>query len=70
MIVVMSVGATEQDANDVRTLVKDAGLTPHDNYGTQRVVIAVLGDVGPQRDYLMSKLSQMPGVETISSLAR
>jgi len=70
MIVVMSVGATEQQANDVRDLVKDAGLTPHDNYGTQRVVIAVLGDVGPQRDHLMSKLNLMPGVESITPISR
>jgi phospho-2-dehydro-3-deoxyheptonate aldolase len=70
MIVVMSVGATEQQANDVRDLVKAAGLTPHDNYGTQRVVIAVLGDVGPQRDHLMSKLNLMPGVESVTPISR
>jgi 3-deoxy-7-phosphoheptulonate synthase len=70
MIVVMSVGATEQEANDVRDLVKSAGLTPHDNYGTQRVVIAVLGDVGPQRDHLMSKLNLMPGVESVTPISR
>jgi 3-deoxy-7-phosphoheptulonate synthase len=70
MIVVMSVGATEQEANDVRDLVKSAGLTPHDNYGTQRVVIAVLGDVGPQRDHLMSKLNLMPGVDSVTPISR
>ncbi len=70
MIVVMSVGATEQEANDVRDLIKEAGLTPHDNYGTQRVVIAVLGDVAPRRDILMSKLNQMPGVESVTPITR
>jgi 3-deoxy-7-phosphoheptulonate synthase len=70
MIVVMQVGATEQEANDVRSLIKESGLTPHDNYGTQRVVIAVLGDVGPKRDYLMSKLNQMPGVDSVTPISR
>ena len=57
MIIVMTVGATEQEANDVRDQIRALDLTPHDNYGTERVVIAVLGDVGPVRDHLMSKLS-------------
>ena len=70
MIVVMSVGATEQEAKDVRDLIASAGLTPHDNYGTQRVVIAVLGDVGPQRDHLMSKLNLMPGVDSVTPISR
>ena len=70
MIVVMSVGATEQDATSVRDLIKGVGLAPHDNYGTQRVVIAVLGDVAPLRDYLMSKLNVMPGVESVTPISR
>ncbi len=70
MIIVMSVGATEQEANNVRDLIKGVGLSPHDNYGTQRVVIAVLGDVGPLRDHLMSKLSTMPGIESVTPISR
>ncbi len=70
MIVVMAVGATEQESQNVRELIKSSGLTPHDNYGTQRVVIAVLGDVAPQRDHLMSKLSVMPGVDTVTAISR
>ncbi len=70
MIVVMQVGATEEQARAVRELVKSLGLTPHDNYGTQRVVIAVLGDVGPQREHLMSKLNVMPGVDTVTPISR
>ncbi len=70
MIVVMSVGATEQEATNARDLIKGLGLTPHDNYGTQRVVIAVLGDVAPLRDHLMSKLNVMPGVESVTPISR
>jgi 3-deoxy-7-phosphoheptulonate synthase len=70
MIVVMAAGATEQESQDVRELIKSSGLTPHDNYGTQRVVIAVLGDVAPQREHLMSKLSVMPGVDTVTAISK
>ena len=70
MIVVMSVGATEQEATNVRDLIQSVGLTPHDNYGTQRVVIAVLGDVAPLRDHLMSKLNVMPGIESVTPISR
>jgi 3-deoxy-7-phosphoheptulonate synthase len=70
MIIVMTVGATEQQATNVRDQLVSYGLTPHDNYGTQRVVIAVLGDVAPVRDVLMSKLSVMPGVESVTPITR
>jgi 3-deoxy-7-phosphoheptulonate synthase len=70
MIIVMTVGATEQEANDVRDQIRQLELTPHDNYGTERVVIAVLGDVGPIRDHLMSKLSSMPGIESVTPISR
>jgi len=70
MIVVMAVGATDKEAEDVRELIKGSGLSSHDNIGTQRVVIAVLGDVAPQREHLMSKLSVMPGVDTVTAISR
>ncbi len=70
MIIVMSMGATEQETNNVRDQLRQYDLTPHDNYGAQRVVIAVLGDVAPVRDLLMSKLSVMPGVESVTPITR
>ena len=70
MIIVMSTNATEQQANNVRDQLRQYSLTPHDNYGTQRVVIAVLGDVAPVRDVLMSKLSAMPGIESVTAISK
>jgi 3-deoxy-7-phosphoheptulonate synthase len=70
MIIVMSVGATDDQADRVRAQLVAYGLTPHDNVGTQRTVIAVLGDVAPVRDVLMSKLSLMPGVESVTPISR
>ena len=70
MIIAMSMGATEEQTNAVRDQLKAYGLQPHDNFGTQRVVIAVLGDVAPVRDLLMGKLSVMPGVESVTPITR
>jgi 3-deoxy-7-phosphoheptulonate synthase len=70
MIIVMSMGATEEQANSVRDQLRAYNLQPHDNYGTQRVVIAVLGDVAPVRDLLMGKLSVMPGVESVTPITK
>jgi 3-deoxy-7-phosphoheptulonate synthase len=70
MIVVMSVGATDEQAENVREQIRAHGLTPHDNVGAQRVVIAVLGDVAPAREHLMSKLSSMPGIESLTAISR
>jgi 3-deoxy-7-phosphoheptulonate synthase len=66
----MSVGATDKQAEAVRDQIRAHNLTPHDNLGTQRVVIAVLGDVAPVRDHLMSKLSAMPGIESVTPISR
>ncbi|MGD0249108.1 MAG: 3-deoxy-7-phosphoheptulonate synthase [Candidatus Limnocylindrales bacterium] len=70
MIIVMTMGATDEQAEAVREQIRAHDLTPHDNYGTQRVVIAVLGDVAPVRDHLMSKLSSMPGIESVTPISR
>ena len=59
MIIVMTAGATEDEADAVRTQIRAHGLTPHDNVGTQRVVIAVLGDVAPVREHLMSNTAKV-----------
>ena len=44
MIVVMKPGATEEDVRHVIGLVHDYGLKEHVIYGTDRTVVACLGD--------------------------
>jgi 3-deoxy-7-phosphoheptulonate synthase len=70
MIIVMSMGATDEQAEAVRAQIRAHDLTPHDNVGTQRVVIAVLGDVAPVREHLRSKLASMPGIESVTPISR
>jgi len=44
MIVVMKPGATEQDIQHVVSLIRDFGLKEHVIYGTDRTVVACIGD--------------------------
>jgi 3-deoxy-7-phosphoheptulonate synthase len=70
MIVVMAVGATEAEILTVKSQILAEGLTPYDHAGSERVVIAVVGDVGPRRDVLMSRFARLPGVETVTPISR
>ena len=47
MFVVMSLGASEEALNAVRSLILEEGLTPHENRGAAGTVIAVLGRAAP-----------------------
>ena len=64
MFVVMAVNATEAEILGVKSHILAEGMTPYDHEGANRVVIAVVGDVGPRKDVLMSRLGALPGVET------
>jgi 3-deoxy-7-phosphoheptulonate synthase len=70
MFVVMAANASEAEVLGVKSHILADGLTPYDHAGTERTVIAVVGDVGPRRDQLMSRLSALPGVETITPISR
>ena len=64
MFVVMAASATEAEINAVKSHILAEGLTPYDHEGTERVVIAVVGEIGPRKPVLMSRLEALPGVET------
>ena len=44
MIVVMQPGATQEHVDHVVTLIRDMGLKDHTIYGTDRTVVAAIGD--------------------------
>ena len=56
MLVVMSVGATEEEIEDVRRHIVADGLTPHESRGAERVVIGVVGAVGLRKEQVMGRL--------------
>ena len=70
MFVVMARTATEAEILGVKSHILGEGMTPYDHAGADRVVIAVVGEVGPRRQALMSKLGALPGVETITPISR
>ena len=70
MFVVMAVSATEAEILGVKSHILAEGMTPFDHQGVDRVVIAVVGEVGPRKQVLMSRLSALPGVEQVTPISR
>ena len=48
MFVVMAIGASEAEILGVKSQILAEGLSPYDHAGAERVVIAVVGEVGPK----------------------
>src|ERR671919_628460 len=70
MFVVMAGNATEAEILGVKSHILAEGMTPYDHEGADRVVIAVVGEVGPKKQLLMSRLGALPGVETVTPISR
>ena len=52
MFVVMAPGATEAEILGVKSQILAEGLNPFDHAGAERVVIAVVGEIGGRRPVL------------------
>ena len=70
MFVVMARAATEAEILGVKSQILAEGMTPFDHQGSERVVIAVVGDVGPRKAELSSRLAGLPGVEQVTPISR
>jgi 3-deoxy-7-phosphoheptulonate synthase len=70
MFVVMRAGATEAEVIGVKALILDEGLTPFENAGTDRTVIAVVGEIGKRRESLESRLGGMSGVASVARITK
>jgi 3-deoxy-7-phosphoheptulonate synthase len=70
MFVVMAITATEAEINAVKSHILSEGMTPFDHQGAERVVIAVVGEVGPRKQHLMARLSALAGVEAVTPISR
>ncbi len=70
MFVVMMVGASEEELNAVRGAVLEEGMTPHENRGGARVVVAALGEGAARLDRLADRLSVLPGVESVTRTSK
>jgi 3-deoxy-7-phosphoheptulonate synthase len=70
MFVVMSVNATEAEINAVKSHILEEGLQPHDSVGAERLVIALVGEIGPRKELIRSRLASLPGVESVTPISR
>jgi 3-deoxy-7-phosphoheptulonate synthase len=70
MLVVMSVAATEEEVQEVRRHIEADGLTPHESRGEQRIIIGVVGDVGPRKEQVMNHLAVLPGVDSVTPISK
>jgi 3-deoxy-7-phosphoheptulonate synthase len=70
MFVVMARNASEAEILGVKSHILSEGMTPYDHEGSERTVIAVVGEVGPRKQELMSRLSGLPGVEQVTPISR
>jgi len=70
MFVVMARTASEAEILGVKSHILAEGMTPFDHHGSERIVIAVVGDVGPRKEVLMSRLAGLPGVEEVTPISR
>jgi 3-deoxy-7-phosphoheptulonate synthase len=70
MIVVMAIGASEAEILGVKSQILAEGMSPYDHAGAERVVIAVVGEVGPRKQVLASRLAALPGVDTVTPISR
>ena len=65
MIVVMKPGSTPQQIEHVVNLVREMGLKDHVIQGTERTVVAVIGD---DRHKDRSRFETVPGVEKVVTI--
>ena len=70
MFVVMRTGATEAEVNGVKGLILAEGLTPFENAGSDRAIIAVVGEIGARRPQLMTRLESTPGVTAVTPISK
>jgi 3-deoxy-7-phosphoheptulonate synthase len=70
MFVVMRSGATEAEVNGVKGLILAEGLTPFENAGATRTVIAVVGELGKRREQLRQRLEATAGVAQVTPISK
>ncbi len=70
MFVVMRTGAGEAEVNGVKGLILAEGLTPFENAGIDRTVIAVVGEIGKRREQLKGRLEALAGVAQVTAISK
>ena len=69
MVVIMQIGATEEQIRRVEEAIEQAGFRSFMNPGVERKVIAVLGVVDAEKALLADHFASMPGVERVTLIS-
>ena len=69
MVIIMHVGAPEEDVQEVVRQIEEAGFRPFINPGVERKVIAALGEVNISKFELVDVFSNMKGVERVDLIS-
>lgn len=67
MIVIMKIGATDEEINNVEQRVKTVGLDTNISRGEERTIIGLIGD---KSTIVEDNLTRMPGVERVMVVSR
>ena len=70
MFVVMTVGASEAEILGIKSQILAEGLIPFDHVGPDRIVIAVVGEIGARKSALIERLGGLPGVASVTPISR
>jgi 3-deoxy-7-phosphoheptulonate synthase len=70
MFVVMVAGASEAEILGVKGQILAEGMTPFDHVSNDRVLVAVVGEMGGRRASLSERLARLPGVASVTPISR
>jgi 3-deoxy-7-phosphoheptulonate synthase len=70
MFVEMAAGADEAEILGVKSRILAEGLTPFDHVSAERVVIAVVGEIGDRKPALLESFAALPGVVRVTPISR
>ncbi|HUP21979.1 MAG TPA: 3-deoxy-7-phosphoheptulonate synthase, partial [Thermoanaerobaculia bacterium] len=69
MVIIMKLGSTQHELENVLRVVEASGFRPFINPGVERKVVAVLGEVDIDKVQLVDQFSNMAGVERVQLIS-
>jgi len=69
MVIIMETGASPEEITAITEAITHEGLTPFENPGVERKVIAVLGVIDSHKLRLMDKFQNLGGVERVALIS-
>ncbi len=70
MFVVMAPAASEAELLGVKSVILAEGLSPYEHAGSDRIAIAVVGEIGKRKAALIERLAALAGVASVTPINR